>query len=43
MTFRVYFDDHTSIEIPAENPSVARKIATKKHEGFIVKVKQIRG
>jgi hypothetical protein len=40
--FRVHFEDETKLDVPAANTNEARKLAEKRHDGIIRKIKIVR-
>lgn len=40
--FRVHFEDETKLDVSAANATEARKLAEKRHDGIIRKIKIVR-
>jgi hypothetical protein len=42
LTFRIHFADGTKVVVDAPNPTAARKIAEKRHDAIVTKVKLVK-
>lgn len=41
-TFKVHYADGTKVVVDAQNPTAARKIAEKRHDGIVTKIKLVK-